>query len=113
MWARRARGHERPAIPAPRSMVGPGPTMKAFDASPDSPCPVIQAMLGHARLSTTQMYTQVSIRKLKKIHTTTHPPRIERSADTQAALPEDDDEPTAEDVLSTLDTGLFKLATPV
>jgi integrase/recombinase XerD len=33
----------------------------------------IQAMLGHAELSTTQIYTQVSIRKLKDIHTATHP----------------------------------------
>jgi hypothetical protein len=32
----------------------------------------IQAMLGHAELSTTQIYTQVSIRKLKQIHTATH-----------------------------------------
>ena len=35
----------------------------------------IQAMLGHADLSTTQIYTQVSIRKLKDIHTATHPGR--------------------------------------
>lgn len=33
----------------------------------------IQAMLGHAELSTTQIYTQVSIRMLKQIHTATHP----------------------------------------
>jgi integrase/recombinase XerD len=33
----------------------------------------IQAMLGHARLDTTQIYTQVSIRKLKEIHSMTHP----------------------------------------
>lgn len=33
----------------------------------------IQAMLGHAELSTTQIYTQVSVRKLKAIHTATHP----------------------------------------
>ena len=39
----------------------------------------IQAMLGHAELSTTQIYTQVSIRTLKQIHTATHPGRpIER-----------------------------------
>jgi len=35
----------------------------------------IQAMLGHAELSTTQIYTQVSIRTLKEIHTATHPGR--------------------------------------
>lgn len=33
----------------------------------------IQQMLGHAELSTTQIYTQVSIKKLKEIHTFTHP----------------------------------------
>jgi integrase/recombinase XerD len=35
----------------------------------------IQAMLGHAELSTTQIYTQVAVRKLKAIHTATHPGR--------------------------------------
>jgi integrase/recombinase XerD len=33
----------------------------------------IQAMLGHVELSTTQIYTHVSIRKLKEIHEATHP----------------------------------------
>jgi hypothetical protein len=33
----------------------------------------IQEMLGHVELSTTQIYTQVSIRKLKAVHTLTHP----------------------------------------
>jgi integrase/recombinase XerD len=33
----------------------------------------IQQMLGHARLDTTQIYTQVSIRMLKEIHSLTHP----------------------------------------
>lgn len=33
----------------------------------------IQAMLGHAELSTTQIYTQVSVRRLKAVHTLTHP----------------------------------------
>jgi integrase/recombinase XerD len=33
----------------------------------------IQQMLGHVKLETTQIYTQVSIRKLKEIHTATHP----------------------------------------
>ena len=38
----------------------------------------IQQMLGHAELSTTQIYTQVSIRKLKEIHSLTHPAKLER-----------------------------------
>jgi integrase/recombinase XerD len=33
----------------------------------------IQAMLGHAELSTTQIYTQVSIRALQAVHEATHP----------------------------------------
>ncbi len=33
----------------------------------------IQAMLGHSQLSTTEIYTQVSIRKLKEVHALTHP----------------------------------------
>jgi integrase/recombinase XerD len=39
----------------------------------------IQAMLGHSRLETTEIYTHVSIRKLKEIHTATHPARLHRS----------------------------------
>jgi len=33
----------------------------------------IQQMLGHSRLDTTQIYTHVSIRMLKQIHSATHP----------------------------------------
>jgi integrase/recombinase XerD len=33
----------------------------------------IQQILGHASLETTEIYTHVSIRKLKGIHTATHP----------------------------------------
>ena len=41
----------------------------------------IQEMLGHAKLETTQIYTQVSIRKLKEIHSATHPgARLRRAA---------------------------------
>lgn len=34
---------------------------------------IIQKILGHAKLETTQIYTQVSIRLIKEIHTLTHP----------------------------------------
>lgn len=41
----------------------------------------IQEMLGHVELSTTQIYTQVSIRRLKAIHSLTHPTaKLERPA---------------------------------
>ena len=35
-------------------------------------------MLGHANLETTQIYTHVSMTKLKEIHNATHPARLER-----------------------------------
>jgi integrase/recombinase XerD len=35
----------------------------------------IQAQLGHADLSSTQIYTQVSIGKLRAVHAATHPSR--------------------------------------
>jgi integrase/recombinase XerD len=38
----------------------------------------IQAMLGHVKLETTAIYTQVSIRKLKEIHSATHPAKRRR-----------------------------------
>jgi integrase/recombinase XerD len=38
----------------------------------------VQVMLGHAQLTSTQVYTQVAIRALKEIHTATHPARLER-----------------------------------
>lgn len=39
----------------------------------------IQHMLGHANLTSTQIYTHVSIRKLKEIHAETHPARLHKS----------------------------------
>src|SRR5215210_3276069 len=33
----------------------------------------VQEMLGHTKLSTTQIYTHIAIRKLKEIHAATHP----------------------------------------
>jgi len=41
----------------------------------------IQQMLGHADLSTTQIYTQVSIQKLKAVHDLTHPGAKKRDKD--------------------------------
>jgi integrase/recombinase XerD len=39
----------------------------------------IQALLGHADLSTTEIYTRVSVKKLKEVHSATHPARLERA----------------------------------
>jgi integrase/recombinase XerD len=68
----------------------------------------IQAMLGHAELSTTQIYTQVSIRKLKEIHSATHPAKV-RSARVQADITLDESAavvaapaPTVNDILTAL-----------
>ncbi len=52
----------------------------------------IQEMLGHASLDTTQIYTHVSIDKLKQIHTATHPgAKLQRkpmsAADTDGEAP--------------------------
>jgi len=41
----------------------------------------IQAMLGHADLNTTQIYTRVSIKKLSAIHAATHPAKLHRQDD--------------------------------
>ena len=38
----------------------------------------IQVMLGHANLTTTQIYTHVSIRKLQAVHAETHPARLNK-----------------------------------
>ena len=41
----------------------------------------IQAILGHSELSTTEIYTQVSIKQLKAVHTATHPAQPIGTAD--------------------------------
>lgn len=43
----------------------------------------IQEMLGHADLSTTEIYTRVSIEKLIAVHGATHPSRLTRHRDSQ------------------------------
>jgi len=62
----------------------------------------IQQLLGHAELSTTQIYTQVSIQKLCQVHAATHPSASnakpsERKgqATTTPSKPENQAEPTA------------------
>ena len=52
----------------------------------------IQQMLGHAKLETTQIYTQVSIRQLKEVHTRTHPARLALDAEVAAELAEEEAE---------------------
>jgi integrase/recombinase XerD len=46
----------------------------------------IQAMLGHADLATTQIYTHVSIDKLRQIHDATHPAKLKRECSSDDAL---------------------------
>ena len=59
----------------------------------------IQAMLGHADIKTTQVYTRVSIWALKDIHSATHPARL-----TRATLRLEDEPPaTVADLLEALD----------
>ena len=56
---------------------------------------VIQEMLGHAKLTTTELYTRVSINLLKQVYLATHPgaqgkpagvPVTERNAEAEAEL---------------------------
>jgi integrase/recombinase XerD len=54
-------------------------------ASGGAPRHFIQAMLGHADLASTQIYTHVSVEKLKEIHAATHPAKLQRD-DEQEAL---------------------------
>ena len=46
----------------------------------------IQAMLGHEDLSTTEIYTQVSIEKLRQIHAATHPAKLIRTTASDGAV---------------------------
>lgn len=50
---------------------------------------VLQALLGHAQLNTTEIYTHVSIEHLRAIHDATHPARLKRddAPATDAARP--------------------------
>ena len=46
----------------------------------------IQAMLGHANLTTTQIYTHVAVRQLQDIHRATHPARLPQPKTAQKKL---------------------------
>jgi integrase/recombinase XerD len=60
----------------------------------------IQAMLGHASILSTEVYTQVAIRKLKEVHELTHPgAKLDRSAPRRRR---DDDEHARDQLLSSL-----------
>ena len=48
----------------------------------------IQSLLGHAKLDTTQIYTLVSLAKLKEVHNATHPARLRRPTDANTASPD-------------------------
>ena len=50
---------------------------------------LIQALLGHTDLTSTQIYTQVSIVKLKEIHDATHPARLRKEQTQSDANPAD------------------------
>ena len=74
----------------------------------------IQQMLGHAHLQTTEIYTHVSILKLKEVHALTHPARppdskaealheIVQARRNGGEIDPETDAPTAADVLAALD----------
>jgi integrase/recombinase XerD len=64
----------------------------------------IQAMLGHAALSSTERYTHVAIGKLQQIHAATHPAKLSRNAKENVSGPsenavESDQEAARDDLL--------------
>ena len=67
----------------------------------------IQAMLGHVKLETTEIYTHVSIQKLKEVHRRTHPAKMEHvpgpsEASDAPEPPAPDPEQEREDLFTTL-----------
>jgi len=49
----------------------------------------IQMMLGHSDLSTTEIYTHVSIEKLRAVHAATHPAKLEKAEESKATSSKD------------------------
>jgi integrase/recombinase XerD len=66
----------------------------------------IQAMLGHAEISTTQIYTQVAIRQLSAVHALTHPGATRRAKGVQTSADMPSPEPVPENAVSALDEAL-------
>jgi integrase/recombinase XerD len=64
----------------------------------------IQQMLGHSRLETTEVYTHVSIRTLKAIHSATHPARLQRTSSEPKLLPPATEEPDGNQQLASDNT---------
>ena len=62
----------------------------------------IQALLGHADLSTTEVYTRVSILQLKAVHDRTHPARMQRAGGDQGAVAASDPAGAAEALLGAI-----------
>lgn len=62
----------------------------------------IQEILGHADISSTQMYTHVSIRRLKEVHAATHPSALLNRPPVKAEPRERDHVPTKDEVLARL-----------
>jgi integrase/recombinase XerD len=66
----------------------------------------IQEMLGHSNMNTTQIYTRVSIQKLKEIHTKTHPGALlNRRVQAMPNTADADLAARAQKLLATLDAG--------
>ena len=62
----------------------------------------IQAMLGHAELSTTQIYTQVAIRQLQQVHARTHPGAQRRLRGAQTGADSPSPQPDAQSAAAAL-----------
>jgi len=62
----------------------------------------IQAMLGHADLKSTQIYTQVAVKQLKAIHEATHPACVEREERKREGLPSVENENAVSALLEAL-----------
>ena len=74
----------------------------------------IQVMLGHAELSTTQIYTQVAIKQLQIVHANTHPGALRRVRSVRSAQTEADEgepQPAVENAAQTLLAALDAEAT--